>query len=100
MEENTDLSKQLRDIRISKNLSQERFGKKIGKSGKTISAYESGRISPTLKVLDSISQVYDVTFLYVKKNKREQLKEKLEYLKKTITDIESTFLSERENEDI
>ena len=100
MEENTDLSKQLRDIRISKNLSQERFGKKIGKSGKTISAYESGRISPTLKVLYSISQVYDVTFLYVKKNKREQLKEKLEYLKKTITDIESTFLSERENEDI
>ncbi len=100
MGENTDLSKQLRDIRISKNLSQERFGKKIGKSGKTISAYESGRISPTLKVLDSISQVYDVTFLYVKKNKREQLKEKLEYLKKTITDIESTFLSERENEDI
>jgi len=100
MEENTDLSKQLRDIRISKNLSQERFGKKIGKSGKTISAYESGRISPTLKVLDSISQVYDVTFLYVKKNKREQLKEKLEYLKKTISDIESTFLSERENEDI
>jgi transcriptional regulator with XRE-family HTH domain len=100
MEENTDLSKQLRDIRISRNLSQERFGKKIGKSGKTISAYESGRISPTLKVLDSISQVYDVTFLYVKKNKREQLKEKLEYLKKTITDIESTFLSERENEDI
>ena len=100
MEENTDLSKQLRDIRISRNLSQERFGKKIGKSGKTISAYESGRISPTLKVLDSISQVYDVTFLYVKKNKREQLKEKLEYLKKTISDIESTFLSERENEDI
>ncbi|HOS88455.1 MAG TPA: helix-turn-helix transcriptional regulator [bacterium] len=100
MGENTDLSKQLRDIRISKNLSQERFGKKIGKSGKTISAYESGRISPTLKVLDSISQVYDVTFLYVKKNKREQLKEKLEYLKKTISDIESTFLSERENEDI
>ena len=100
MGENTDLSKQLRDIRISKNLSQERFGKKIGKSGKTISAYESGRINPTLKVLDSISQVYDVTFLYVKKNKREQLKEKLEYLKKTISDIESTFLSERENEDI
>jgi len=100
MGENTDLSKQLRDIRISRNLSQERFGKKIGKSGKTISAYESGRISPTLKVLDSISQVYDVTFLYVKKNKREQLKEKLEYLKKTISDIESTFLSERENEDI
>jgi transcriptional regulator with XRE-family HTH domain len=98
MGEDTDLAKQLKVIRISRNLSQERFGKKIGKSGKTISAYESGRISPTLKVLDSISQVYDVTFLHVKKVKKEQLREKLEYLKKTIEEIESAFLHGERNE--
>jgi DNA-binding XRE family transcriptional regulator len=29
-------------------MSQDRFGKKIGVSGKTISAYETGKITPTL----------------------------------------------------
>ncbi|MBW6442071.1 helix-turn-helix domain-containing protein [Patescibacteria group bacterium] len=92
MEKDLDIAKKLKEVRMSKNLSQERFGYKIGKSGKTISAYESGRCTPTYKVLDYISQVYDVTFMHVKKSKKEQLKERLDFIKEAITDIENTFL--------
>lgn len=93
MEKDYKLAKKLKEIRVSRNLSQERFGKKIGKSGKTISAYESCRCAPTVKVLDSISQVYDVTFLHLKKSKKEKLREKLDYIKDAIRDIETTFLT-------
>ena len=98
MEKDLYIAKKLKEVRTSKNLSQERFGFKIGKSGKTISAYESGRCTPTYKVLDHISQVYDVTFMHVKKSKKEQLKEKLDYIKEAITDIESTLLASIEEE--
>ncbi len=90
------IAQKIKNIRVLKNLSQDRFGKKIGKSGKTISAYESGRCVPTLKVLDDISQVYDVTFVHTNDGKKEQLKNKLEYLKITIRDIESTFLTDED----
>ena len=90
------IAQKIKNIRVLKNLSQDRFGKKIGKSGKTISAYESGRCVPTLKVLDDISQVYDVTFVHTNDDKKEQLKNKLEYLKITIRDIESTFLTDED----
>ena len=43
------IAQKIKNIRLLKNLSQDRFGKKIGKSGKTISAYESGRCVPTLR---------------------------------------------------
>jgi len=98
MEKDEKLAKKIKDIRVSKNLSQERFGKKIGKSGKTISAYESCRCAPTTKVLDSISQVYDVSFIHLKNSKKDQLKERLCYIKDAIKDIESTFLASM-NED-
>ena len=96
VKETVNTVKKIKNIRVLKNLSQDRFGKKIGKSGKTISAYESGRCVPTLKVLDDISQVYDVTFVHTNDGKKEQLKNKLEYLKITIRDIESTFLTDED----
>ncbi len=94
------IAQKIKNIRLLKNLSQDRFGKKIGKSGKTISAYESGRCVPTLKVLDDISQVYDVTFIHTNNDRKEQLRSKLDYLKNTIKDIESAFLTDENNSDI
>lgn len=96
MNKNLDIGKKIKDIRQGKNLSQKRFGVKIGVSGKTVSAYEQGRCMPSLKILDSISQVYDVTFLHLKKSKKSQLKEKLKYIIKAVEDIENTFLSGKE----
>jgi len=38
---------QLRQLRCNLNLSQERFGRRLGISGKSVSAYETGRCVPT-----------------------------------------------------
>lgn len=100
MEKDLSLAKKIKEIRLSNNLSQERFGKKIGKSGKTISAYESCRCTPTITVLDSISQVYDVTFTHLKDGKGDQIREKLSYIKNAIKDIETTFLTNTYDEDV
>ena len=49
---------QIKKIRNKLGLSQIRFGKRIGISGKTISAYETGKIEPPLRVLERISSTY------------------------------------------
>ena len=38
----------IKHIRDKRNLSQDKLGRKIGVCGKTVSAYEAGRIQPTL----------------------------------------------------
>jgi len=83
-----DVSKKIKQVREQRNLSQERFGKKVGKTGKTISAYEHGRCHPPLRVLEEISQVYDVTFMSVKQSKAEDLSRKIQDLKDLLTDFE------------
>jgi len=92
-----DLGKRIKEIREKKNLSQERFGKKIGKSGKTICAYEKGRCVPSLRVLDSISQIYDVSFVHLKDSRKSQLWEKIKSIKTVLEEIESTLLSNSDN---
>lgn len=46
---NVDVSIIIKQIRKRKKLSQVKLGKKIKVKGKTISAYESGRIQPSLE---------------------------------------------------
>ncbi len=50
--------KEIKKLREELNLSQERFGKKVGVSGKSISAYETGRVIPPLKIMEKIAKVY------------------------------------------
>jgi len=52
------IGKKIRKLRTSKNMSQERFGRKIGISGKSISAYENDICVPSLKVMEAISSIY------------------------------------------
>lgn len=58
--EKLKIPEQIKSLRIKLNMSQSRFGLRIGVSGKSISAYETGRCQPTLKVLKKISSVYKV----------------------------------------
>lgn len=53
------LGLKIKRIRYNYNLSQERFGMKLGLSGKTISAYERGITHPSLRVLEKISRIYN-----------------------------------------
>jgi transcriptional regulator with XRE-family HTH domain len=82
-----DISLRVKEIRNKHNLSQERFGKKIGLSGKTISSYETGRCIPPLKVLDKISDVYGVPVVLLNHDKKEELKIRLNSLKEFLEEL-------------
>ena len=69
-------------------MSQDRFGKKIGVSGKTVCAYEKGKINPALSVLEKISDEFDVNF--IRKSNRE-IERKIDELAKNLADIQRLF---------
>lgn len=83
-----EIGKQIKNLRLKLNISQERFGKRIGLSGKTISAYEKGKIIPPLEVLNKISEEFDVNF--VKKSNRE-IERKIAEMQKALIDLQNIF---------
>ena len=92
MSNTVDIGRKIREIREQKNLSQDKFGRKIGKTGKTICAYESGRCTPPLKVLEEISQVYDATFMSVRQSRAMDLGKKIQEIKDILIDFENILL--------
>lgn len=87
-----DISATIKQIREKKNLSQDRFGKKLGLSGKTISAYETGKCTPPLKVMEEISIVYDTNISL--KDNRERLIQKLSQIKSCVSELEDYLVTE------
>lgn len=83
------IAQKIRKLREKLNLSQDRFGKKIGLSGKSISAYESGRCVPSLKILEKISQVYDAGFVAMADIHKRSILDKLQDFKKLIGELEA-----------
>jgi transcriptional regulator with XRE-family HTH domain len=88
MQKTCNISSKIREIRFRNNLSQERFGMKIGVTGKCISAYETGKCNPPLKILEAISKTYDAAILHLKASKKEELEEKLKSIKDSLLEIE------------
>lgn len=85
-----NISRKIKKVRLEKKLSQQRFGSKLNISGKSISAYESGRSVPPLKILEKLDTVYDTNF--VSENTTQQiLEQKIESLKSLVHDIELTL---------
>ena len=83
-----EIGKQIKNLRLRLNISQERFGKRIGLTGKTISAYETGKISPPIEILNKISSEFEVNF--VKKNNRE-IERKIDELQSSLIDLQNIF---------
>ena len=54
-------SQNLQKLRSEKNLSQEQLADKIGVSRQTISAWESGKASPELDKITTISKLFSVS---------------------------------------
>lgn len=69
-------------------MSQDRFGKKIGLTGKTISAYETGKITPTLEILNKISEEFEVNFF---KKSNKDIERKIEDLQKSLFELQKLF---------
>jgi DNA-binding XRE family transcriptional regulator len=82
------ISEEIQSLRHTTKLSQNRFGKKIGVSGKTISAYENGKCNPPLKVLRRISSVFDYPLINMDGETRKSLRVKLQMLKDSVNEIE------------
>lgn len=75
-----NIGDKIKEIRDQNNLSQDRFGNKIGLSGKTISAYETNKSSPPLYVLEKISKVYRTSIFDIPLSKRAQITNCIETL--------------------
>ncbi len=83
----TELANRIKLIRNRRNLSQERFGSKVGVSGKTISAYETGKATPPLKVLEKITSVYDVTLAGVNTKDLGKLEEMIKTVQQNLQQV-------------
>jgi transcriptional regulator with XRE-family HTH domain len=81
------LGERIKRLRLSKNMSQARFGSKLGISGKSISAYENDLCVPSLRVMESMSSTYDVSF--IPENNKQNISKKIQDLKKYLIELES-----------
>jgi transcriptional regulator with XRE-family HTH domain len=81
------ISDQIKKIRNNRQLSQHRFGKKVGLSGKTISAYETGRVVPPYKVLEKISTTYNYPLISFSDLNKGRLERKIGKIESLIREI-------------
>lgn len=83
-----NLGERIKNIREERNLSQRRFGKKIGISDKTISAYETGKIIPSLQVLQEIEAKYSVAITSTIDRRKKDILLTIDTLRKQLEDLE------------
>jgi len=93
MKTDKSLGLKIKGIRETKGLSQDRFGKKIGLTGKSISAYENGRCLPPLKVLESIATVYNTAVFCMGNEAKSALENRLQEIKNNLAQIEEMLKS-------
>ena len=73
----TDIHKNLKQLRLLRNLTQEEVAQKIGLTRQAISSYESGRTQPGIDLLMKFAEIYEVPLdeiLYGKKLENHDLK--------------------------
>lgn len=83
---------QIRSLRTKFNLSQEKFGKRIGLSAKSISAYETGRCTPPIKVLRQMSSVYNENFMQLAPARRDELSVKIAQLESSFIQLKDSLM--------
>jgi len=86
------IGEKIKHIRSSHNLSQSRFGKRIGVTGKAISAYETGRANPPLFMIERIADEYDTSFLHLNEERKSDLELKLKQIKISLSEIEEILV--------
>ena len=85
--ENNEMGKKIKNLRDSYKLSQKRFGKKIGVSDKLISAYETGKCTPSIKVLNKIANTYKTSFSTSNRLRDEQINHKISNLQSLVKEL-------------
>uniref|UniRef100_A0A7C4XSW7 XRE family transcriptional regulator n=1 Tax=candidate division WWE3 bacterium TaxID=2053526 RepID=A0A7C4XSW7_UNCKA len=85
------IGEKIKKLRIKNNLSQERFAKRVGVSGKSISAYETNKALPSLKVLEKIERVYQVSIMDIPYTNKEELSKHMDTMLKTMNNLKDTL---------
>lgn len=85
------ISKQIKELRKKHNLSQNRFGMRIGVTGKSVSAYETGKGTPSLRVLESISKVYDVSIAELDEVSGKKIEDHFKKLQNSLEDLKNVL---------
>lgn len=60
-----DFGLRIRELRENRNMTQEALGRRVGRSKPVISSYENNLKTPTLDVLISIANVFNVSLDYL-----------------------------------
>lgn len=84
---NNDIAYKIKDIRTLNNLSQKGFARRIGVSPQAVSSYETGRVTPPLKVLEKISSVYNQPSLIITRDIKSILNEKMQKIEVELRQI-------------
>jgi transcriptional regulator with XRE-family HTH domain len=87
----SSLALRIKSLRLKLNMSQERFGKKVGISGKTVSAYERGTCVPPLRILENVSKVYGVTIMATD-NTKQTILSTMDKLHKLLNEISENLV--------
>ncbi len=87
----SDIGLKIKDIRDAHGLSQLRFGKKIGVSGKTVSAYETGRAVPPEKIITAISDVFSIPIIYINEIEKCRLRDQIVTIKSFVERLEKVL---------
>ncbi|OGC47238.1 hypothetical protein A2886_01150 [candidate division WWE3 bacterium RIFCSPHIGHO2_01_FULL_42_13] len=80
---------QIKRIRDKRHMSQERFGKRVGLSGKTISSYENNKSTPPLHVLEKISEAYNVTIFDIPVNQKKDINNRIDEITNALIELQS-----------
>lgn len=84
------IGQKIKDARKTRRITQEDLAKAIGVSDKSISAYESNRISPPIRVLEKIAQKTDHSLSYFLEDTIESaILAKLKEVEKQFKEIKS-----------
>lgn len=82
------VGKKIKEARKNHSITQEELAQAIGVSDKSISAYESNRISPPLKILEKIAEeTHSPLSYFFEENIESSILAKLETLEKNFDEI-------------
>lgn len=83
-----NLGQKIKQVRKVRGITQDDLAKAIGVSDKSISAYESDRISPPIKVLEKIAKKTDLSVGYfLENNDSSEILAKLKSVEKLFEEI-------------
>jgi len=87
------LSKKIRKARLEADLSQKALGKALKLSEKSISAYEAGRSTPPISVLEKIAKQTNKPFWYFSEsdNIESTVMEKLLVIEKQLAELKQVL---------